>query len=228
MIMENISVVMSGFGPYEGVDVNPAREVPRILAEQGRAMLGDDCSEMLRDCEVSVNAVELPVSFANAWPTLLDAIEACDANIVIATGVKRESRGIALERCAKNLMGDARPDADNETPRRGPIDSDGPAAYWTRLPLRAILKDFTDHEIPATLSSDAGTYVCNSVFYNLMHWSSTKSRVLAGFVSFPLINESPHPHHGLMLSQQVAAGRDLVCESMRYYLRPSSAEILLA
>lgn len=37
-----------------------------------------------------------------------------------------------------------KPDADNVIPRREPIDPNGPAAYWTRLPLRSILNDFAD------------------------------------------------------------------------------------
>ena len=68
-----------------------------------------------------------------------------------------------------------KPDADNVIPRREPIDPNGPAAYWTRLPLRSILNDFTDDSIPATLSSDAGTFVCNSLFYNLLNWTATQA-----------------------------------------------------
>lgn len=90
-----------------------------------------------------------------------------------------------LERCATNLMDAIKPDADNVIPRREPIDPNGPAAYWTRLPLRSILNDFTDDSIPATLSSDAGTFVCNSLFYNLLNWTATQEQVLGGFVSFP-------------------------------------------
>ena len=76
------------------------------------------------------------MSFAKAWPTLLEAIEQAKPDIVIATGLKRTSRGILLERCATNLMDAAKPDADNVIPPRRPIDPEGPAAYWTRLPLR--------------------------------------------------------------------------------------------
>ena len=82
-----------------------------------------------------------------------------------------------LERCATNLMDAIKPYADNVIPRREPIDPNGPAAYWTRLPLRSILNDFTDDSIPATLSSDAGTFVCNSLCYNLLNWTATQEQV---------------------------------------------------
>ena len=121
-----------------------------------------------------------------------------------------------------------RPDADNALPRFEPIIKDGPAAYWTRLPLRAIINDFARDGIPATLSSDAGTFVCNSLFYQLLHWTATQDRVLAGFVSFPPINGGSRLQNGLDLRQQVRAGRDVVRETVRYYLQPSSGDILIA
>ena len=78
------------------------------------------------------------------------------------------------------------------------------------------------------MSSDAGTYVCNSLFYNLLNWAATKDHVIGGFLNFPTVNEQPHPQHGLPLAQQIAAARDVVHETVRYYLEPSSGEILLA
>ncbi|OZG61636.1 MULTISPECIES: pyroglutamyl-peptidase I [Bifidobacterium] len=225
--MRELNVVMSGFDHYDGVEVNPAYEVPTALAAQG---LGDPSGpdDSLGSVEVTIHAVSLPVSFAKAWPTLLEAIEAVHPDIVIATGLKHAARSVMLERCATNLMDAARPDADNVIPRREPIDPDGPAAYWTRLPLRSILKDFTIDSIPATLSSDAGTFVCNSLFYNLLNWMSTQDRVLGGFVSFPLVGPAHSSQHGLPLDQQIAAGRDVVRETVRYYLKPSNADILIA
>jgi pyroglutamyl-peptidase len=229
--MRELNVVISGFDHYDGVDVNPSVEVPKILAEQGLgACEGPD--DPLDQVDVTIHAVSIPVSFAKAWPTLLQTIEAARPNIVIATGLKHTARGMMLERCATNFVDTIRPDADNVIPRREPIDPNGPAAYWTRLPLRSILKDFTSDSVPATLSSDAGTFVCNSLFYNLLNWTATQDRVLGGFVSFPKVVPD-HSHQlglaqlGLTLDQQLIAGRDVVREAVRYYLQPSSGDILI-
>lgn len=170
--MRELNVVISGFDHYGDVEVNPAVEVPKAIAEQGLGVSSAP-DDPLEQVAVTVHAVSIPVSFAKAWPTLKETIEATKPNIVIATGLKHAARGVMLERCATNLMDAIRPDADNVTPRREPIDPNGPAAYWTRLPLRSILNDFTDDSIPATLSSDAGTFVCNSLFYNLLNWTAT-------------------------------------------------------
>jgi pyroglutamyl-peptidase len=225
--MEHVHVVISGFDPYEGVEVNPAVEIPRRLSHEGLGAGDDAYDDSISGVDVTIHAVQLPVSFANAWPTLLGTLEAIQPDIVIATALKSQARGILLERCARNLMDAHRPDVDDALPSRLPIDPQGPAAYWTRLPLRSIIDDFTEHAIAATLSSDAGTFVCNSLFYNLLHWSASQKRVLSGFVSFPSLTQSEHSQHGLSLNQQLTAGRDIVREAIRYYLQPSSSEILL-
>lgn len=95
------------------------------------------------------------------------------------------------------------------------------------MPLRSILADFTRHGIPASLSSDAGTFVCNSLFYNLLNWSSSQPRVLSGFVNFPMLASADSAQLGLPMDQQIEAGRDVVREAVRYYLQPSSSDILL-
>ena len=199
----------------------------KAIAEQGLGVSSAP-DDPLEQVAVTVHAVSIPVSFAKAWPTLKETIEATKPNIVIATGLKHAARGVMLERCATNLMDAIKPDADNVIPRREPIDPNGPAAYWTRLPLRSILNDFTDDSIPATLSSDAGTFVCNSLFYNLLNWTATQEQVLGGFVSFPPVVPAHSSQHGLPLDQQIAAGRDVVREAVRYYLKPSSSDILIA
>lgn len=218
--MQQFSVVISGFEHYDDVSVNPSYEVPRILSEQG---IGG-----LDGVGLSISTVGLPVSFSKAWPLLSETIEEAKPDIVIATGLKRAARGVLLERCATNIMDSSKPDIDNAAPSLVSIDPDGPAAYWTRLPLRAILGEFTHDSIPATLSSDAGTFVCNSLFYNLLNWASSQDKVLAGFVSLPVANEEPHPKRGLPMSQLVQACGDVVRESVEYYMRPSNESMLIA
>ena len=133
-----------------------------------------------------------------------------------------------LERCATNLMDAIKPDADNVIPRREPIDPNGPAAYWTRLPLRSILNDFTDDSIPATLSSDAVRSYVIRCSTTCSTGPPPRSGWLGGFVSFPPVVPAHSSQHGLPLDQQIAAGRDVVREAVRYYLKPSSSDILIA
>lgn len=229
--MHSFKVVVSGFEPFKGEDINPAAEVAKAL--EARGVPSDDS-----DIAIAVTAVTLPLSFERAWPRLLETIDGVDPDIVIACGLKHEARGVDMERCATNLMDSTKSDADDVQPRRTPIDPDGPAAYWTRLPLRRILHSFTADQIPASLSSDAGTYVCNSLFYRLLNWTHGRDeglgragsgkRVLAGFVSFPLINETDRNGYGLPFEQMVRAGMDVVRDTVDYYLAPESSTALIA
>ncbi|MBT1160573.1 MULTISPECIES: pyroglutamyl-peptidase I [Bifidobacterium] len=221
--MQQINVVISGFDHYDGVAVNPCVDVPRTLAERGVADLPDGI-------ELAVHAVSLPVSYTRAWESLHDTLESVRPDIVIATGLKHTARGVLLERCATNQISNGRPDADGMVPPTGPIRADGPAAYWTRLPLRSILRDFTRDGIPASLSSDAGTFVCNSLFYRLMDWTAKRDHALSGFVSLPRAAEdhAVADGHGLPIDRLVAACGDVIRETMRYRLEPSSGDILIA
>lgn len=225
--MPILNVVISGFDPYPDLDINPSYEVPTALQEwysqHNPDMIGEE------PVTLNVTSTVLPISFANAWPQLLTTIQEARADIIIATGVKHVARGMQMERCATNMIDANKPDADNRRPTRTPICKEGPAAYWTRLPLRVILNDFAHCGIAATLSSDAGTYVCNSLFYQLLHWARSHNdrRVLAGFVSFPPVVSTHDARHGLPLDQQIEAGKIIVNEAAQYYIRPSSLGILL-
>mgnify|MGYP000735097864 FL=1 len=101
--MQQLNVVICGFDHYENIDVNPSYEVPEALVRDG---IGEpsDVDDPLHDANVSINTVALPVSFANAWPTLLETLDATRPDIVIATGLKHAAHSVAMERCATNLM----------------------------------------------------------------------------------------------------------------------------
>lgn len=218
--MQQFNVVVSGFDRYEGLEINPSAEIARRLESDGISSPPDGVA-------VAVTSVLLPTSFQKAWPTLRRTIDAVNPDVVVATGLKSHAHSVALERCATNLIDASKPDADNVQPRRTPIDPDGPAAYWTRLPLRAILHDYTTLHIPATLSSDAGTYVCNSLFYQLLHWNARQSKALSGFLSFPKVGDGGRYGSGLSLDQMFIAAEDAIRQTLAYSLSPHSDEIFV-
>jgi len=80
---------------------------------------------------------------------------------------------------------------------RQPVDSpvirSGPAAYWSRLPIKAITAGLQAREIPAAVSQSAGTFVCNHVFYTLMHALRWQRAVRGGFIHVPQLPEQAKP-----------------------------------
>lgn len=225
--MENISVVISGFDPYDGVEVNPALIMPDTLAAEGIPVDANDLDDPLHNVNLTIHAVHMPVSFGKAWPILNDTLNRVHPNIVIATGLKRNARSILLERCAINVKDMTRADADNVIPSHSFISETGPAAYWTGLPLRAILNAFARDDIPASLSSDAGIFVCNALFYHLQSWAVQQECTMTGFVNLPPVVAQEHSQRGLTMEQQITAGRDLVREAVRYYCAPRTPDMLL-
>ena len=219
--MDTVNVVVCGFEHYDNVDVNPSREVCETLAR-------DSVADEKTDVHINVASVLMPLSFQNAWPVLLKTLDAAHPDIVIATGLKTHAQSVILECCATNFIDAQKPDADDVQPRRMPIIPGAPQAYWTHLPLHGILQCFAKNSIPASLSSDAGTFVCNSLFYQLLNWSKKHNNTLAGFVSLPLVGKEHGYTPGMSLDQMITAAQDVVKMSVDYYRKPLPPEILRA
>jgi pyroglutamyl-peptidase len=169
-----VTVVVSGFEPFDGALTNPSWETAVRLAERGEELVGD-----------RVVAVRLPVTFAGAWPVLDAAIREHDPDVVVALGLAGGAPGVRLERVAVNVRDARIPDNAGDRPVDVPVAEGGPVGYWSTLPLKASLAEVRAAGVPVAVSSTAGTYVCNDVFYALMHhWGAGPGR-RAGFVHVP-------------------------------------------
>ncbi|WP_454043762.1 pyroglutamyl-peptidase I [Cellulosimicrobium sp. Marseille-Q8652] len=175
-----MTVLVSGFEPFGGDDTNPSWETARALAERGDELVGDD-----------VVAVRLPCTFDGAWPVLEEAIRAHDPSVVVALGLAGGARAIRLERVAIDVVDARIPDNAGAAPVDEPVVDDGPVAYWSGLPLKGALAALRAEQIPAEVSSTAGTYVCNATFYRLMHHAAGAPGVRAGFVHVPSADVLP-------------------------------------
>ena len=177
-------VLVTGFEPFAGESVNPSAEIARSL--DGESIAGHRL----------VGAI-LPVSFADAPITLADLLERFRPALVIALGQAGGRREISLERIAVNLI-DARI-ADNAGLQ--PIDQavleDGPGAYFTSLPVKAMCAAMRALDVPAALSLSAGSFVCNQVFYWLAHLLATEHTGLrGGFIHVPWLPGQLAAHPG--------------------------------
>jgi pyroglutamyl-peptidase len=94
------------------------------------------------------------------------------------------------ERIAINVDDFRIPDNAGNQPRDEPIVEGGPAAYFSTLPLRAMVDQMISAGIPAAISNTAGTYLCNRLFYSVMHAISTEGLpAIAGFMHLPYLHE---------------------------------------
>lgn len=172
------SVLLTGFDPFGGETINPSWEAVRRL--QGECI--DGCR---------IETLLLPTEFGRSLPLLLEAL-AEEPRVVIAVGQAGGSGALALERVAVNIDDAAIPDNAGYRPVDIPVAAGGPAAYFSTLPLKALRAALRAAGIPAEISHSAGSFVCNHVFYGLMHRLAQRAqplRTAAGFVHVPYLPE---------------------------------------
>jgi len=191
-------VLVTGFEPFAGETVNPSQQIVRALDAQVIAGHG-------------VIGAILPTEFARVLPLLDELIEQHQPSLVLALGQAGGRNGISLERVAINLIDARIADNAGAQPIDVPVAAEGPNAYFSTLPIKAMLARLKEARIPAALSHSAGTFVCNQVFYGLAHALATRHRgIRGGFVHVPYLPEQAQRHTGapsMALDAMVAAVR---------------------
>ena len=191
------AVLVTGFEPFGGQPVNPSAEIARQL--HGRVIRGH-----------RVVGALLPCVFGAARRELGAQIRAVRPVLVICTGQAAGRAGITPERVAINLDDAPQPDNAGQQPIDRPIVRGGPPACFSTLPVKAITTALVDRGIPASLSLSAGTFVCNHVFYGLMHGlSRTKGgsrAVRGGFIHVPLLPEQAKGGQPSLTLETMTAG----------------------
>ncbi|HTR50753.1 MAG TPA: pyroglutamyl-peptidase I [Kofleriaceae bacterium] len=203
-------VLLTGFEPFAGETVNPSEQAVRAL--DGRTIGGH-----------RIVAAVLPVRFDTAIAHLRGHLREVRPHLVIGVGEAGGSRAIAVERIAINVD-DARI-ADNAGAR--PIDraiaARGPAAYWSTLPVKAIAAALAKHRVPAIVSGSAGTFVCNHVFYGLMHALARRPSVRGGLIHVPYLPAQVRRRRGtpsMALPRIVAALEIAIATALSARARP--------
>ena len=175
----NSAILLTGFEPFGGESVNPSWEIARAL--DGWVVDGH-----------AVHAVRLPCAFGDALRTLDEALAAHRPELVLCLGQAGGRAEISIERAALNVDDARIPDNLGRQPIDAAVVADGPAAYFSTLPIKALARDLREAGVAAAVSNTAGTFVCNHVFYALMHRLATTpglAHARGGFVHVPYTPE---------------------------------------
>lgn len=165
-----LSVLVTGFDPFGGSPVNPSWDAVQAL--HGRTIAGH-----------RVIGAELPTVFG-AWQRLPPLLEQHRPSLVLCTGQAGGRAALSLERIAINVNDARIPDNAGAQPVDAPVVAAGPPAYFTGLPIKAMLQALLDAGVRAEVSQTAGTFVCNETFYGLMHllaepqWHGTRGGLI--------------------------------------------------
>jgi pyroglutamyl-peptidase len=169
-------VLITGFEPFGGETINPALQaVMKIEKKLGH---------------IEVIKASLPVVFHHSIDVLEQLIQSNKPDVVICIGQAGGRASVTLERVGINVDDARIPDNEGRAPVDQKINPKGPDAYFSTLPIKAIVSAINDRGIPAQVSNTAGTYVCNHILYGLCDYiASNDLGIKGGFMHVPFAPE---------------------------------------
>ena len=174
--MTRATILLTGFEPFGGESVNPSWQVADAL--HGETIAGR-----------RVHALCLPCVFGDALQVLGAELARRRPGLVLALGQAGGRSDFSPERVAINVDDARIADNAGRRPIDTPVVPGAPAAHFSTLPIKAIVAALRAAGLPASVSQTAGTFVCNHVFYGLMHALRRRRDVRAGFMHLPLLPE---------------------------------------
>ena len=171
-----MKILLTAFTPFDGESINPALEAMKLLPDK----IGN----------LEVLKLEVPTVFGKSARLVLETIEQEKPDYVLSIGQAGGRAEITPERIAINIDDAGIPDNEGNQPVDRPIYPDGENAYFSTLPVKAMVEAIKKEGIPATVSNSAGSYVCNHLMYSVLY--SIKKNALpikAGFIHVPYIPE---------------------------------------
>lgn len=165
-------ILVTGFDPFGGERVNPSIEAIQRLPQMIEGTY--------------IYPLELPTVFGKCADVLQQAMEALHPDVVLCIGQAGGREALTPERVAINLDDARIMDNDGNQPIDQPIRVDGAPAYFSTLPIKAMVAAIQEAGLPAAVSNTAGTFVCNHIMYQVLYLTATAfPGVRAGFMHIP-------------------------------------------
>jgi pyroglutamyl-peptidase len=169
-----MKVLITGFSPFGGEKINPSFEAVRKL------------EDVIAGFEIV--KLEIPTVFHKSIMELEKAIIKENPDIVICVGQAGGRFELTIERVAINVDDARIPDNEENQPIDKAVFEVGENAYFSNLPIKAMVEEIRKGGIPASISNSAGTFVCNHIMYGLLHLIHTRYPAIRGtFIHVPFI-----------------------------------------
>lgn len=167
-----MKVLVTGFDPFGGESINPAWEAVKVIKNE---IAGAEIVTM-----------QIPTVVGKSIEKIHSKMVEINPDIVIAVGQAGGRFGVTPERVAINVTDARIPDNEGNQPIDEPIFADGDTAYFSNLPVKAMVQAIKDAGYPASLSNTAGTYICNHVMYGILYYIRKEfPNVRGGFIHVP-------------------------------------------
>lgn len=167
-----MKLLITGFDPFGGEAINPAWEAVKALPD--------------RIGEWEVTRLQIPTVFSLAAAEVLRTAQALMPDAIICVGQAGGRNAITPERIAVNIRDAKIPDNRGNRPAGDFVDPEGPAAYFSTVDVKAMVRSIEAEGIPAAVSNSAGAFVCNDVLYTLLHFYRDQN-VRVGFIHVPYL-----------------------------------------
>ena len=168
-------LLLTAFTPFDGERINPALEAVKLVKDK----IGN----------LEIVKLEVPTVFGQSIDTVREAIEREKPDFVLSIGQAGGRAEITPERVAINLNDARIPDNEGNQPIDEPVFPDGENAYFSTLPVKAMVEAIREEGIPSSLSNSAGTFVCNHLMYGVLYYLNKRPGMKAGFIHVPYIPE---------------------------------------
>lgn len=167
-----MKVLVTGFDPFGGEAINPAWEAVKAMKD---TIAGAEIVKM-----------QIPTVVGKSIEKIHQKMKELQPDLVISVGQAGGRFGVTPERVAINVTDARIPDNEGNQPIDEPIFPDGPAAYFSNLPVKAMVQAIKDAGYPSVLSNSAGTYICNHVMYGILYYIEKEfPNVRGGFIHVP-------------------------------------------
>lgn len=171
-----MKILVTAFDPFGGESINPALEAVKLMKDNIEG------AEIVK--------LEIPTVFRKSIDKTREAIEKENPDVVLCVGQAGGRFEVTPERVAINVDDARIPDNENNQPIDVPIYEDGKPAYFSTLPVKAMVEAIRSEGLPSSLSNSAGTFVCNHIMYGVLYTIDKMGKdIRAGFVHVPFI---PH------------------------------------
>jgi pyroglutamyl-peptidase len=175
------NILLTGFAPFGGENTNPSWEAVQLI--QDYQIQDVNTKQMYQ-----VKTAQLSCEFGTSLHELYALIEQYQPEIVICAGQAGGRSDFSIERIAINIDDARISDNNGQQPIDQSVIKNAPTAYFSTLPIKSIMLALKNSGIPASISQSAGTFVCNHVFYGLMHYSNKHSFLQrSGFIHIPYL-----------------------------------------
>ena len=197
-----MKIMITGFDAFGGETRNPSSEVLALLRAPAGAEL--------------ILKPEIPTEFG-VGRLVCRYLSEEQPDVLLCLGQAGGRRGLTPERVAINIMDAGIPDNRGFLPSDLPVEPGGKNAYFSTLPIKAMVSAMEKAGIPASVSNSAGTFVCNSLLYHVLSYiEGNRLPVRAGFLHVPFLPEQAenHPGYPAMSLEDMAEGISAALEAI--------------